>query len=195
MKELLYDWFGMNEWLFSVLYSLNFPLIDTFWGVVGYAYSYWAVGALVLFLALRYLSFRHSATAEQIQRLGEIFVALAIAFSVVWCVVYTFQNITLLPRPWMVFPEFVAAQAPVYSHEGLPASAAAISVMLAMLVGGHCSGQVRKWLVLYVAVGCVLSVVSGVNWPVEVVAGAAVGWVGAVLGKWYLRLGRRIVAP
>lgn len=195
VKELLYDWFGLNEWLFTVLYSLHFPSLDSVWKLASYGYSYWAVAYVAIALGYRYLRTRHTATAQQLESMGEFMVGLVIAFSLVWCCVYTFQNVTLMPRPWAVLPEVVAAQSPVLWHEGLPASAPAISLMFACLAWKHVSGQVRKWLQFYVVLGCILSIASGVNWPVEVVAGALVGWIGTRFAQWYFRLGRRLVAP
>lgn len=195
LKELLYDWFGLNEWLFTILYSLHFSYLDDFWKLASYGYSYWAVAFVAIALSYRYLRIRHTATEQQLVSMGEFMVGLIIAFSLVWCAVYTFQNVTLMPRPWAVLPDVVAVQAPVLWHEGLPASVPAISLMLACLAWKHVGGQARKWLQLYVALGCLLSVISGINWPAEVVAGALLGWIGAIFGQWYLRLGKRLVEP
>lgn len=195
MKELLYDWFGLNEWLFDALYSLHFPYLGEVWKLVSYAYSYWAVAFVGLAVCFRYLRIRHRATEFQLDSMGAFLVELIMAFSIVWCTVYTFQNISLMPRPWLIHPDVVAAQVPLPWHEGLPASASAMAVMLIKLAWRYLDAPKRKFLVAYAVLGCVLSIVSGVNWPVEVVAGAILGWVGAGLGQWYLRFSRRVVAP
>ena len=31
MKELLYDWLGLNEWLFKMLYAFSFPYLHDIW--------------------------------------------------------------------------------------------------------------------------------------------------------------------
>ncbi|MDS1139443.1 hypothetical protein RE432_03275 [Pusillimonas sp. SM2304] len=195
VKELLYDWFGLNEWLFTVLYSLHFPYLGRIWELASYGYSYWAVAFVAIALGYRYLRIRHTATEQELESMGEFMVGLIMAFSVVWCSLYTFQNVTLMPRPWAVLQDAVAAQSPVLWHEGMPASAPAISLMFACLAWKHVGGRARKWLQFYVILGCLLSIVSGVNWPVEVLAGAFVGWIGVRFGQWYVRLGRRLVAP
>ena len=195
MKELLYDWFGLNEWLFAALYSLHFPFLGSLWRVASYAYSYWTVAFVVLAICYRYISVRHHAQEVQLERMGAFLVELITAFSVVWCVVYTFQNISLFPRPWLIRPELVTEQAPLLWHEGMPASAAAISLMLATLAWRYFDIPKRRCLVAYVVLGCLLSVIAGVNWPVEVVVGAVLGWVGARLGQGYFRYARKIVAP
>lgn len=194
MKELFYDWFGLNDWLFGLLYALHVPFLGSVWAVIGYAYSYWAAGVVVMALLIRYVAVRHTADERQIESLSALLATLIVAFSVVWCLVYTFQSLSLMPRPWVVFPDLVSVQNALHWHEGLPASAPAIAVMLAVLLSGHVSVMVRPWLKVYAVLGCLLSVVSGVNWPVEVVAGAIVGWGGARIGQWYFRLGRRLVA-
>jgi len=195
VKELLYDWFGLNEWVFAGLYFLHFPGVGGFWRLASYVYSYWAVAFVVLAICFRYLRIRHQTTEFELERMGTFLVELITAFSIVWCTVYTFQNISLMPRPWLVRPDLVAAQVPLLWHEGLPASAPAIAVMLASLAWRYLDHSKHKFLIAYVSLGCALSVVSGVNWPVEVVAGALLGWAGAKAGKWYLRFARRIVTP
>src|SRR5690606_25686796 len=97
VKELLYDWFGLNEWLFTVLYALHSPYLDSVWKLASYGYSYWAVAFVAIALGYRYLRTRHTATEQQLERMGEFMVGLVIAFSLVWCCVYTFQNVTLMP--------------------------------------------------------------------------------------------------
>jgi len=195
VEELLYDWFGLNDWIFAGLYFLHFPGVGEFWRVMSYAYSYWAVALIVLAISSRYLRIRHRATEFQLERMSAFLVELITAFSIVWCTVYTFQNVTLMPRPWVIRPDLVAAQVPLLWHEGLPASAPAIAVMLVSLAWRHLDQEKHKLLIAYAALGCMLSVISGVNWPVEVAVGALLGWVGAKVGQWYLRFARRIVAP
>lgn len=194
MKELLYDWLGLNEWLFKMLYAFSFPYLHDIWKAMSYGYGYWAAGLVAIAVCVRYLRIRHTAIETQLENMGEFMVGLMVAFSIVWCAVYTFQNISLMPRPWMVFPDLVAAPAPVLWHEGLPASAPAISLMLACLSWKYAGARVRRWLVFYVVLGCLASIISGVNWPVEVVAGAIVGWLGARVAQWYSRFGRKLVA-
>src|SRR5690554_2785639 len=105
MKEVFYDWLGLNEWLFKALYSLNFPYLDSAWRILSYAYSYWAAAFIVLAIGARYLKIRFSAPERHLEIMGELMAVLFIGFTLVWCCVYTFQNLSLYPRPWMLFPE------------------------------------------------------------------------------------------
>lgn len=194
VEQLLYDWLGLNEWLFRALYRLNFPLLDEVWRVASYGYSYWVAAGIGIGLGYRYLRIRHAATERQLESMGEFMVGLIIAFSVVWCSVRILQNVTLMPRPWALLPDLVSVQVPFLQHEGLPASAPAISIMLACLAWRYVGRRGRHRLMGYAAAGCLLSVVSGVNWPVEVAAGGLIGWAGARLGQWYSRFARRVVA-
>src|SRR5690606_6107079 len=109
-----------------------------------------------------------------------------------WCCVYTFQNLTLYPRPWMLFPELVPVQKPTLWHEGLPASAPAISVLVTCMLWRYAKDLQKKALLVYAVLGCVLSVVSGINWPADVNSGAVVGFAGACMAPWYCRLGAHL---
>lgn len=192
MEELLYDWFGLNEWLFSILYMLNFAALDSIWHIGSYAYSYWVVTGMIAAICFQYMRIRHTATDQQLESMSRFLVSLIAAFTVVWCTTYTLQNITAMPRPWTVLPDMVSVQSTFLSHEGLPASAPAISIMLACLAWKHVGSIARLWLTIYAGAGCLLSVVSGVNWPVEVAAGAALGWISAKIGQTYFSHARRI---
>lgn len=195
MKGLLYDWLGLNEWLFTKLYFLHFPGLAESWRVASYFYSYWAVAMVALVICLRYLRIRYKTREAELERMGAFLVELIAAFSIVWSAVYTFQNIGLMPRPWVVLPDLVAEQAPLIWHEGLPSSNSAIAVMLVTLAWRHLDPSKHKFLVTYLVLGCVMSIVSGVNWPIEVVAGLLLGWLAAKAGQRYLRFARQIVAP
>lgn len=193
MKEFFYDWLGLNEWIFKVLYGLNFPYLDSVWRVLSYGYSYWAVVLIVSIISIHYLKVRHSASEHQLEIMSELMAVLFIGFSFVWCLVYTFQNITLYLRPWMTLQDMVPPQSPLLWHEGFPGSASAISTMIACLFWRYASQPRRKALIAYVGTGCLLSVVAGVNWPVEVVAGVLVGMIGIKAARWYYHFGRKLV--
>ena len=193
MKEVIYDWLGLNEWLFRALYAFNFPYLDEVWKGLSYGYSYWVAAVIALGISIRYLKTRHAAPERQFEIMSELMVVLLIGLSLVWCCVYTFQNITLYPRPWALYPDLVPAQDPLLWHEGLPASAAAISMLVAGMFWRYAKGAHRVALFAYVALGCLLSVMSGVNWPVEVVAGAILGFISVRFAHWYYRYGRKLV--
>lgn len=193
MKEVIYDWLSLNEWLFKALYTLNFPYLNEAWRVLSYGYSLWVGAFIVLAISIRYLKVRRSAPEQQFEIMSELMVVLFIGLGVVWCCVYTFQNITLYPRPWTMLPDLVPAQVPLLWHEGLPASAPAISMLVACMFWPLANSLQHKALAAYVILGCLLSVMSGVNWPVEVVCGAALGFAGTRFAQWYYRFGKNLV--
>lgn len=193
MKVLFFDWLGLNERLFTLLYTFNFPYLDRVWSVLSYAYSYWTAAFVVLAISIHYLRVRHSAPSRHFDVMSELMVVLPVGFSLVWCCIYTFQNITLYPRPWVIFPNLVPIQHPMLWHEGLPGSAAAISVMLAFILWRYANSLQKKMLLGYALFGCILSVISGVNWPAEAFYGAALGAVSVTFAQWYYRFARKLV--
>ena len=192
MKEVIYDWLGLNEWLFKALYALNAPAIEDAWEILSYGYSCWAIALIVLAVSFRYLTIRHTAPERQFEIMSEFLVTLFIASSIVWCCVYTFQNISLYTSPWVLLPELVTLQKPLLWHEGLPASASAISMMIARILWPYAKKVQKQALILYVVAGCLLSIVSGINWPVDVLAGALLGLIGVSVARWYFRLGTKL---
>lgn len=196
MKALLYDWLGLNEWMFQVLYRLNVPLLDNAWRILAYGYGYWIVAVIGLVISVRYLQLRHTASATaQLDSMADITAVLILSFSLVWCLIYTVQTVTLWPTPRMLYSNMILPPSPMLWHEGFPASAPAMSMMAATLFWRYTRGVARQALVAYVLVGCILCVVSGQNWPADAVYGLIVGFLGVRLAQVYYGFARRLVTP
>lgn len=194
MKGLLYDWLGLNEWLFHVLYRLNGPFLDRVWVLLSYGYGYWVAALAGLAISVRYLNVRHTASAAQLNRMADMSATLILGFSLIWCVVYTVQTVTLWPAPWVLYSDGGAPSSVVLWHEGFPASAPAIAMMMATVFWRYSRTLVRQALVVYVLIASMLSVVSGQNWPADVVAGLLIGYAGVRLARTYYYFGTRLAA-
>lgn len=192
MKTIFYDWLGLNEGLFTALYGLNTPLVNSVWRIFSYGYSVWAVAAIALAISAYYLKIRHVAPEHQLATMSDAMAVLILGFSLVWCVVFTVQTVTLWPAPWVQFPDVVPAHSPMLWHEGFPASAPAIAMMITAIFWRYANRVTRVALVVYVVVGCVFSVVSGHNWPVDVAVALLVSVLGVRLSRWYYGFGIKL---
>lgn len=194
MTPFLYDSVGVNAGIFHALYRLNGPVPDALWRLLSFGYGYWMAGVAGLAIVVLYLRNRKNASPRQSDVRAQVMAELILAFSLIWCAVYTMQSVILWPRPWMAFPEAVAQPAVFLWHEGFPASAPAIATMIATVCWPYASRKIKQGLALYVATGSVLCIVSGQNWPADVVAGLLIGYAGVKLARRYYQLATRLVA-
>lgn len=189
MKTIFYDGLGLNEWLFDVLYRLNAPWVDTVWSVLAYGYSYWAAAFIALVISVRYLRTRHTATDSQLANMSHIMGVLILSFSLVCCVTYTLQTVLTWHQPWLFYPNSVAMQDPLFWHEGLPATASAIAMMASSILWRYATRVQKGVLAIYVISACLFSIVSGQNWPVDVMYGLLAGALGVWLARRYYQFG------
>lgn len=194
VKEFAYDWFGLNELLFSALYSLNFPSLGSIWNLLWFAYGYLAVALVGLVLCARYLKIRHTAREREIDAIGNMLATLILSLTSVVCIVVTVQNVMPLPRPWDVLPGRVDAISLNPWHEGFPATNAAIALMFATIFWRYASKNIRLTLICYAVIGCLGSVIVGIHFPADIVAGALVGVASVYVARYIMKLGARIVA-
>jgi len=190
LKGLSYDWFGLHEWLDTSLYDINPIYFNGIWEI---GYSYWTVATIIIFICYRYLRIRHIAAEQQLNSMGELMASLIVAFSLLWCAVVTIENIEITFLSWTHLPNIVGSENPSLKPETLPASAPAVSVMLASLFWSYVSKKMRNYLIFYSVFGCFLSIVSVSSWPAEIVFGIIVGVFSARFGQWYIKFGKRYV--
>ena len=85
----------------------------------------------------------------------------------------------------MLYSDTVAVHLPMYWHEGLPATACAIAMMASTILWPYARGAQKVFLALYVVSACLFSIVSGQNWPAEVLYGLIVGALAVRLARLY----------
>lgn len=194
MDEVFYGTQGINARLFHALYQFHGPLLDAVWRILSYAYGYWMAVLAAAVIMVFYLKDRHAGISRHADTRAEMMAVLILAFSLLWCVVYTMQTVTLWPRPWMIFSDTVLQPATLMWHEGFPASAPAIAMMLTVLCWPYSGRVIRLVSAIYVASGSVLSVVSGQSWPGDVLVGLVVGYVAVRLARYYYQFAVRLVS-
>lgn len=194
MKAIFYDGLGLNEWLFNALYRVNMPWIDAVWRVLSYGYSYWVAAFIALVISIRYLRTRQTASEAQLAIMSDIMAVLILSFSLICCAVYTVQTVTLWPRPWMLYQHVVVTHAPLFWHEGVPATACAIAMMVSSIMWRYATRVQKGALVVYVFAACLFSIISGQNWPADVMYGLLVGALGVWLARKYYQFGVRRIA-
>src|SRR5690625_2471366 len=133
VKHIFYDGLGINAWLFEVFQHVHIPGVQNVWAWLAYAYGWWVAPAVALALCARYMHERHRMSAGQLAAMSRIMALLILSFALIWCMVYTLQMLTLWPRPWMLYPGLDASVSPLPWHEGFPASAPAMAMMVACI--------------------------------------------------------------
>lgn len=192
MEGLFYDWFGLNAWLGKGLHSASASFIN---GILTIGYSYYVVALVLILVCYHYMRIRHYADNQQLDNLGEFVTSVIIAFSVVWCIIVTFHNIDVVSWSGTFLPELAGAEEPVFRAGSLPASAPALSSMLAYLLWQQVSRKAQKYLLAYVISACVLAIAAGPHWPTAIVVGVLTGVAGARFARWYCQAARRLVRP
>jgi len=195
VKGFFYDWLGANEGLFQVLQAYHSEGVERLWGVLAYGYGWWMAPLVAAIISIHYLGTRHRASARQLNVMSQIMAILILSFAFVWCVVFTIQTLTFSTwaRPWLL-DGVVASHGPFIWQEGFPASAPAIAMMVGYLFWPYVQRRAKLALVVYVASGSVLTMLSGVSWPADVLYGLLTGFAGVWLARTYYRFAVRCVA-
>jgi len=185
VKAVFYDWLGANEWLFQGINFFYAPGIQDIWRLLAWLYGWWVAPLIALAICFHYLRVRHQAGAGQLAAMSRIMALLILAFCMIWCALYTAQTVSLWPRPWMVYADVAAISGPLPWHEGFPASAPAMAVMVAGIFWRYANSRVRRGLAAYVALGSVLAMVAGQSWPADIVYGLLTGAAAVWLAQRY----------
>ncbi len=190
MKLWLYDWGGANVDLFlSIQRTLadGWIWLPEFLSAVG---SYWgAPVVVVLFLVWGQISVRHAAIPLRVS-LGRFVLGLPLSFAAAALT----KTLFALPRPFVLLGDSVyrAASAPDSRYTMPSGHAVYMGVLTASL--WPVLGRIGRigMLLFAMAVGW-SRIVLGAHFPVDVIAGFALGWACvALVGPWARRGARSL---
>jgi len=122
--------------------------------------------------------------APLVLRRADIAWALALGAILTTLFVHAGKPLVSAPRPpGILAPPDLIVIGPAYSAHSFPSGHTATIFVAAGLVASYCSSAFVRALLIAVAITVGLSrIVVGVHWPVDVLAGAAGGWLCAMLG-------------
>jgi membrane-associated phospholipid phosphatase len=122
--------------------------------------------------------------APLVLRRPDIAWALAIGAILTTLFVHAGKPLVSAPRPpGVLVPPDLVVIGPGYTAHSFPSGHTATIFVAAGLVASYCRSVLVRTLLVALAVTVGLSrVVVGVHWPVDVLAGAAGGWLCAMLG-------------
>lgn len=112
--------------------------------------------------------------------------ALALSALITALVVHGIKPLLLYPRPPAVLaPDAITVIGPAYMRKAFPSGHTATVFVAAGLVWMHLQSLRLRMFALVMAVCVGLSrIVVGVHWPLDVLAGSAIGWLSAYAGSW-----------
>jgi len=190
MKLWLYDWGGANVDLFlSIQRSLadGWIWLPEFLSTVG---SYWGAPAVVvLFLVWGHISVRHAAIPLRVS-LGRFVLGLPLSFAAAALT----KTLFALPRPFVLLGDSVyrAASAPD-SRYTMPSGHAVYMGVLTASLWPILGRTGRIGVLLFAGAVGWSRIVLGAHFPVDVIAGFALGWACvAAVGPWARRVARSL---
>ena len=196
VKSVLYDWGGLNVWLFQVINGVHGPYIDrtmllgTFLGAHQHFPAYAAVIALVSVAATGHAR-RMRLDAEGVgMRWLSVLAVFVIGYYCEGLLVMALKHGFDFPRPAAALPpDAVHIVGRAQFRYSLPSGHAAFAALLAASLWPVLP-RVGRFVVASFAAWVALSRVSlGAHFPADVVAGALVGYGSGAL----VRLGMRRV--
>lgn len=190
MKHWFYDWGRANVDLFLVIQRTlpdGWTWLPEFLSAVG---SYWGAPAVVvLFLVLGYMSVRRAAIPSRVA-LGRFVLGLPLSFAAAALA----KTLFALPRPFVLLGDSVyrAASAPD-SRYTMPSGHAVYMGVLTASLWPILGRTGRIGVLLFAGAVGWSRIVLGAHFPVDVIAGFALGWACvAVVGPWARRVARSL---
>jgi membrane-associated phospholipid phosphatase len=94
-----------------------------------------------------------------------------------------FKVVLNVPRPLSIIPEQVQPLGPAYRHASFPSGdALTVFVLAAVACAAYRTPQARALIIFSAAVVAVSRIAMGVHWPIDVLSGAAAGWLCGCIG-------------
>lgn len=210
MKRALYDWFGLNDWLFFVINGLGRHLGEGY-GKVMLAISsigshemvkYYTVAlAVCLMGALLLRRMRGGeATREDVRAVAALIITLIMGYALYGLGVGMMKGFFSMARPFVAyydvkpFPVYFIGAYPDVSeyYDGFPSGhAATAAFLLAALWRSLPKGYARRAAFAVAALICWTRIAIGMHFPVDVLVGAMIGaGAGFVVRRYVFRMMR-----
>jgi signal peptidase II len=182
LRDVLYDWFGLNRWLFVAVHSDGSSALDTVMRalseVADYRYFpvYLAVGIAVVW------GLRRAGRSAEIVR--DAMWRFALGFAVGVLLVGTLKVAFDFPRPFFtVGAESMAPLCALDSTYSLPSGHAAFAALIATVLWPLTRAYGRVALVLFAGAVGLSRVWLGVHFPADVAAGYLCGFAAAWIAQ------------
>lgn len=189
MKEIFYDWGGVNVWLFHAINNLHFALLDRLMQlgtVLGDHRNFTLYISLVALMAVMEVASTSVQDPLQYQTQATRWVVTMAVFSIAYLldgwVIGALKPLLDFPRPPLVLPSgtvFVVGQ-PEY-HHSLPSGHSAFAMLVVASLWPVLN---RDWRMLgaFFVIWVGLSRISlGVHFPADVLAGFGLGLIVVLL--------------
>jgi membrane-associated phospholipid phosphatase len=163
----------MPSQLFTWFHSLS--SISFFHGMSLWYAVYIPLGLIVFTALMRYWYGVYKGVKKELGLLHELSV-LGIVLGATWGVAHAVKYIFQVPRPFLLFPEYVTPLLEHASYSFPSGHAAVLMALTAWMIGKN-----PKWfgvfLLMAALVGGVSRVIAGVHTPLDVFAGWALGYI------------------
>jgi membrane-associated phospholipid phosphatase len=198
VKALLYDWGGLNVWLFHVINNLRGEFIDKFMllgtSISGYEnfYIYIAlISVVALFSIAQARSARSDRGHEQTRKWFSIIAVLSISFYIDSLLVFALKEILDFPRPPQTLPEgslYVIGKPQL--HYSLPSGHAVFATMIAAALWPALNRYWRIAAVFFLLWVGISRVSLGAHFPADVLAGFLLSLLVVVLVRFLINRSR-----
>lgn len=215
MKEIFYDWGGLNVWIFKLINSLSgndsynslMLLFSRLGAKENFSY-YLVLMAAYVIGEIWMMKMRHLIiTREQIRGAIALLIAMVMGFMVAGLITGVAKTIFALPRPF-VLPDINAAMTQGKLHfvgtpppqtdyySSFPSGHAATIAFIVTVLWQKFPQKPMRYAGLTLAfLVCWSRIALGMHFPADVAAGLLIGWFSATYLKLYVYRTMRVALP
>lgn len=183
MKWYLYDWFGLNVWLFHLINSIHTPFLDRVMLAVTAAASHELFTFYLAVLSLTAVSVIARAPRDTIRFKSLLWVSVIAVFCIAYLLdswfVGSLKPLLDFPRPPLALPiETVHIVGEAEYHHSMPSGHASFAMLIAASIWPLLLSSWQKYAAVCFVISVGLSRVSlGAHFPADVMA----GWISSLL--------------
>lgn len=200
MKEWLYNWGGLNEWLFRLINSVRLPFYDEAMLFMSWVsdhehFKYYVI-ALAVFYLFQFLWMkirREPITQEEAKGAGAMLTVMVMGYAAYGMMIGVLKSFCAMPRPFVQYyytpgaVRFIGTYPPVEDYyASLPSGHAATATFMAAAFWPRLNKTGRYIAVFLAFLACWSRVSVGMHFPADVTAGALIGVAAAILVRRYV---------